>query len=96
MDLPFPAHFLRGDANNDTVLNLADVVFLLTWVFQSGEDPSCFDAADVNDDGILDLADGIYALNFIFADGPTPPEPFAAVGPDPTDDSLDYASWAGG
>ncbi len=90
--LPTPIGFLRGDANDDAAINIADVVFLLGWIFQSGADPHCFDGADSNDDGTVDLADGIYMLNYIFTEGPQPPEPFGTVGPDPTDDSLGCVS----
>ncbi|MBN1421573.1 MAG: hypothetical protein JXP34_22560 [Planctomycetes bacterium] len=70
--------FLRGDANADGIIVIADPVYILNDLFASGPAPPCLDAADTNDDGVLDLGDPIFLLNYLFASGPVPPPP----GPD--------------
>ncbi len=83
-----PASFIRGDFNGDNSLNVADAIGVLTYLFQSGPEPSCFDAADVDDTGNLQITDAIYLLNYLFSGGAPPPPPFPAPGTDPTGDSL--------
>ncbi len=45
--------FLRGDANVDGRVNLADAIFLLNYLFRGGPVPLCMDAADVNDNSAV-------------------------------------------
>lgn len=86
--LEVPQPFLRGDANQDALFNLADGITLLQIIFLGGQS-SCADANDYNDDGLIDIADAISALNGVFGNGPLPPVPgHIDCGGDPTDDSL--------
>ena len=84
--------FIRGDVNKDDSPNIADVIYLLDWLFRGGRPPPCLDAADVNNDtgpdnarGI-DLADPVWLLAFLFRGGPQPSEPYPQAGVDPSDD----------
>jgi hypothetical protein len=79
--------FIRGDANDDGALDLADGIFLLDFLFSSGATPGCLEAGDLNDDSAIDLADPIYVLSFLFSQGPNPEPPFPNCGPDPDGDS---------
>ncbi len=81
----------RGDMNDDGAVNIADAVFLLSFLFIPGSPvPPCEDAADSNDDGAMDISDAIYALSYLFVPGS--PEPVApgplVCGPDETCDTL--------
>ena len=78
--------FRRGDADGDGASSLTDAVFILRYLFEGDQAPSCLKAADVTDSGSLDLTDPVYLLAHMFGDGQAPPEPFAACGPDPTAD----------
>ncbi len=80
--------FLRGDANQDQVLNLGDVITTLDYLFVTGIEPSCPDAVDSNDSGTINIADAISVLGYLFSGGAPPAPPFPAPGPDPTADSL--------
>lgn len=79
--------FVRGDANGDTTLNVADGVFILAYLFSMGP-ADCLDAIDVNDDGQANIADAVALLNYLFSMGPNPPAPFPTAGIDPTADGL--------
>ncbi len=68
-----PPEFMRGDANGDEVIDLADAVFLLNYLFKHGMVPDPYDAGDANSDGQIDLADVVFILNYLFKGG-TPPE----------------------
>ncbi len=82
--------FVRGDANSDGETDLSDSVFVLNFLFVSGESPVCLDAADANDDGTIDVADPIRTLNALFISGAEPlPPPTVAAGADPTLDEID-------
>ena len=84
---------IRGDCNNDSAINIADGIYLLTHLFQGGEDPSCDDACDGNDDGSLNIADTVYLLAYLFNGGANPPPPFPGCGVDPTADALECVSY---
>lgn len=81
--------FVRGDVNADGVINIADALSGLNFLFAGGSPLDCLDAADINDDGTLNISDPPYLLTFQFAGGSRPPDPFGACGLDPTDDDLD-------
>lgn len=88
--------FRRGNCNDDTAVNIADVIFLLGYIFSFGPatPPNCDDACDANDDGGLNIADTVSLLASLFGN-PTLPlvEPTCICGPDPTPDSLDCDSY---
>ncbi len=84
------ALFLRGDANRDRILDIADAVAALAYLFARG-DATCADAMDSNDDGRLNIADPIYLLSYLFASGSPPPPPQGSPGEDPTADGLGCA-----
>jgi bacillopeptidase F len=62
----------RGDANSDGSIDIADVVFLLDYLFLGGPSPVPLIAGDANCDGTVDIADVVYLLNYLFLDGPEP------------------------
>jgi len=80
---------VRGDANNDGVLNVSDAVTILGHLFSGRIVPNCHDRLDVNDDGKINVADTITLLAYLFAGGPPPPPPFPDPGVDPTPDDLE-------
>jgi hypothetical protein len=80
--------FQRADANDNGVADISDAQFILSFLFNGGPAPTCFDAADTNDSGELDVSEALYLLNFLFNGGPAPPEPFMFCGVDLTPDAL--------
>lgn len=64
--------YLSGDANGDQLLDLADVVFLINYLYKSGTAPSPLQAGDASCDGKIDLADVVYVINYLFKEGPHP------------------------
>ncbi len=80
--------FVRGDANADGGVNVADAVYVLQYIFLAGSAPSCQKAADGNDDGDLNVADAIVILGYLFMHSSPFPPPFPACGVDTTDDNL--------
>ena len=80
--------FMRGDANLDSNLDIADAETILGACYL-GIPVDCEDAADTNDDGALDVSDVVSVLQFLFSGSPSPPAPYPDAGSDPTPDLLD-------
>jgi len=68
----YALHFTRGDANGDWVINSADVVYLINYLFKGGPSPEPLQAGDVNCDEIINSADVVYLINYLFKGGPPP------------------------
>lgn len=65
--------FTRGDCNNDGVINSADAVYLINYLFVSGPAPiPILQVGDVNCDGAVNSADVVYLINYLFVSGPRP------------------------
>ena len=91
----FGMDFRRGDSNGDGLINIADPIHTLEYLYVGGPAPGCLDSADVNDDGAIDLADPIHFFSVIFAIGsqmnPLPAP--QSCGADPSLDTLDCAAF---
>jgi hypothetical protein len=64
--------FLRGDANGNDTLSLADIVYLINYLFKFGPAPELIQSGDVNCDGKVSLSDIVYLINYLFKFGPAP------------------------
>jgi hypothetical protein len=67
--------FLRGDANSDANVDIADAIFMLYSLMLGGTPSGCVDSTDANDDGTHDISDIIFVLNYQFQNGAPPPAP---------------------
>ena len=61
-----------GDANANHIVEAADAVYLINYVFAEGLPPDPFEVGDVNCDEKISLVDIIYLINYIFRFGPQP------------------------
>jgi phosphatidylethanolamine-binding protein (PEBP) family uncharacterized protein len=86
--------FRRGDANATGTVDIADAIFVISFLFGKGPTPTCLSGADANDDGTLDISDAVKVLAHLFAAAGPLPGPFDKCGPDPTADKLTCASFA--
>jgi len=80
--------FLRGDANNDGAISIADCIFVLGYLFAGRDSPYCLDSADVDDNQMVNIADAIAILSYLFGNKFSPAYPFPTPGLDPTPDDL--------
>ncbi len=60
----------HGDANGDGNVTVADVFYMINFLFAGG--PAPVGPADVNGDGQVTVADVFYLINYLFAGGPAP------------------------
>jgi hypothetical protein len=89
--VPEHALFVRGDGNNDGLVDVADIVFVLQYLFLDGPEPECEDAADFDNDGHINITDPVFLTLYIFQNGIAPPSPYPTCGlePVPDDDGFD-------
>ncbi|MFN0057036.1 MAG: Ig-like domain-containing protein [Planctomycetota bacterium] len=70
--------FLRADVNDDDVVDVADAIGMLSYLF-GGTTLGSPAGADMNGDGLTNIGDPIYLLGFLFGAGPPPPPPFPSA-----------------
>ena len=69
---------VRGDINHGdggVAVDIADLVYLVDFMFSAGPEPPCFDEGDVDGNGVepIDIADLVYLVDYMFSGGPPPP-----------------------
>ena len=64
--------YVAGDANGDDLVDVADIVFLINYLYRSGTAPDPLAAGDSNADCVVDVADIVYLINYLYRSGPAP------------------------
>ena len=65
-----------GDANSDGLVNIADVVFIINYIFAGGPRPQPIAlVGDADCSGFTNITDAVYLIQYIFASGPPPCNP---------------------
>ena len=62
-----PTNFVKGDANDDLVVNAADIVEVVNYIMGNPSAAFNFSAADVNGDGSVNAADIVLIVNMILS-----------------------------
>ena len=63
---------LSIDPNGDAQITIADVVYLVNYLFKGGPTPQPIQAGDANCDGRVTISDAVYLISYLFKGGPTP------------------------
>ncbi len=86
----FYGMFVRGDADQNALIDINDPVFILRYEFDGGIEGKCLDAMDADGDNTISITDPIFLLRWLFTGGDMPPEPFPVCGidGDPFDDPF--------
>jgi outer membrane protein assembly factor BamB len=61
-----------GDADGSGSTNVADLTFIVDYLFNSGPEAECPVAADVDGSGDTNVADVTYLVDYLFRSGPPP------------------------
>jgi hypothetical protein len=61
---------LNGDVDGSGTVDIADIFYLINYLFASGPPP--LGCSDANGDSTIDVADVFYLINYLFAGGPPP------------------------
>lgn len=64
-----------GDLNLDHVVDIADLVFMVDYMFGGGDAPEILESADMNADGVVDIADMVHFVDWMFMGGDAPQHP---------------------
>ena len=64
--------FVCGDANGTGNVDVADIVYLVAYVFKLGPMSDPLYCSDTNGNGVVDVADIVYLVAYIFKLGPMP------------------------
>jgi len=63
---------LAGDTNDDGAVDIADLVFLVDFMFSAGQAPPCHHAADMDAGGGIDISDLVILVDYMFVGGSAP------------------------
>jgi len=63
---------LAGDANGDDLVDVGDLVYLISYLFREGAAPDPLWTSDLNCDGEINLGDTVYLINYLYRNGPPP------------------------
>jgi hypothetical protein len=62
--------FICGDVDNDEVIGILDIVYLINNIYKDGPDPFYPESADVDNDSKTGILDIVALINNIYKDGP--------------------------
>jgi len=65
-------HFVCGDLNDDSLVNIVDIIKLINYKYKEGSAPVPLKSADVNHDGVVNLLDIVFLINYKYKEGPEP------------------------
>lgn len=66
--------FDRGDADDNSEINVADLSYLVDYLFKGGPEPNCSAEGDANGDGIILVDDLVLLVDYLFKGGLPPVE----------------------
>jgi hypothetical protein len=61
-----------GDCTKDSLIDLSDLVYLITYLFKGGPPPDQLCRADVNCSGEIDLGDPVILISYLYKGGTAP------------------------
>lgn len=64
--------YIRGDANHDQLIDLGDMLYLISYLFKNGPSPIPFFSGDASSDTVVDFTDVLYLINYLYRGGPSP------------------------
>ncbi len=67
-----PQSFRCGDADGSGVVNLADAVYLISYIFSGGAAPDPLLIGDCDCNGQIDISDPVYLIAYIYGGGGQP------------------------
>jgi hypothetical protein len=64
--------YLCGDADGNSIVNISDVVYLISYIFGGGPAPDPLLSGDADCNEIVNISDAVYLIAYIFGGGPEP------------------------
>lgn len=63
--------YLCGDANDDQLVNIMDVIFIINYLYKQGPEPDPLTTMDVDGNGFYNLFDITTFINYLYRNGPS-------------------------
>ena len=67
-----PIDYYCGDANGDLIIDILDINYLNSYIFNNGPAPEYTGQGDADNCGSINISDAAYIINYYFAGGPAP------------------------
>jgi WD40 repeat protein len=65
--------YLCGDVNNNGLVNIQDITYLINYLYKGGPVPvPVWKVGDVNNSGVVNIQDITYLISFLYKGGPAP------------------------
>jgi len=64
--------YICGDCNDDGIIDVGDVVYIINYLYKGESGPDPLQAGDANSNGMLELGDVVYLINYLYKSGPPP------------------------
>ncbi|MGB2988465.1 MAG: agmatine deiminase family protein [Candidatus Zixiibacteriota bacterium] len=64
--------YVCGDANRDEVINVGDVVYLVSYLYKGGAEPLPSESGDCDRSENVDVGDVVYLINYLYKGGSPP------------------------
>ena len=61
-----------GDASGDSLVDLSDILYLISYLYKDGPVPCIPETGDPSGDCIVDLSDLLYLISYLYKGGPAP------------------------
>jgi Dockerin type I domain len=68
----FQINYICGDLNYDGTVGLADIVYVVNYIFIGGSEPYPYISGDVNCDTKVNIIDVVFLVNYLFRGGSDP------------------------
>ena len=62
----------RGDVNGDGIINVGDVVYLVSYLYKGGPPPDPVIIGDCNCDEVVNVGDVVFLVSYLYKGGPEP------------------------
>lgn len=68
----YMADYQCGDADGNSIVNISDAVYLISYIFGGGPAPVPLISGDTDCNEITNISDAVYLISYIFGGGPSP------------------------
>jgi hypothetical protein len=69
---PIVEEYLRGDTNGDGIVNVGDIVYLVSYLYKGGPEPYPVWVGDCNCDEIVNVGDIVFLVSYLYKGGDPP------------------------
>ena len=63
---------MPGDVNEDSLVDVGDVVYEINYLFRNGPPPMVYECGDPTADCVIDVGDVVYLIDYLFKEGAKP------------------------